>query len=127
MAHPYFARGALTIGMVPGLLGLNALLRPNAVLEETKFPASAEPAARKTPLGLLQIYGIRNVSVSYLLYLLWSTGDEKLFGMGMLAGVAMTFTDGLVFKAVTGGGEWNHWPIGIVIGGLSAGLLGFFN
>ncbi|CAM1511177.1 Fc.00g086900.m01.CDS01 [Cosmosporella sp. VM-42] len=127
MPHPYFSRGAIAVSMVPAVFGANAILRPDAALQSVQFPVPSDPEARRLARGLMRIYGIRNVAVSYLSILIWSTGDPKLLGMGLFTGLAMCITDGLVSKWLVGGGEWNHWSFAPVIGGLAAGLLGWFD
>jgi hypothetical protein len=107
------------------VFGLNALIRPEAALRSVEFPVPAQPESRKLTASLMRIYGIRNVAVSYLLTLIWSTGSEKLMGAGLVAGLAMCCTDGVISKAQIGGGEWNHWSFAPVIAGIQAGLFGY--
>ncbi|RMJ16209.1 hypothetical protein CDV36_004146 [Fusarium kuroshium] len=122
----FIYRGALIIGLLPSFFGLNSLLRPEASLKSVEFPVPTDPESRKLVFGLMRIYGIRNVVVSFALTLIWLTGNKRFVGLGLLGALSMVITDGLVSKSVTGGGEWNHWSFGPVIGGFVAGLFGWF-
>lgn len=127
MPHPYFSRAYIAVSLFPAVFGLNALLRPEAALQSVQFPVPANPVDRKLSRSLMRIYGIRNVGVSYLLALLWSKGDTKYMGLGLISAIAMTITDGVVSKMQIGGGEWNHWSFTPAICGIVAGLLGVFD
>ncbi|KAJ4184915.1 hypothetical protein FALCPG4_002419 [Fusarium falciforme] len=122
----FIYRGALVIGFLPSFFGLNALLRPEASLKSVEFPVPEDPELRKLVFGLMRIYGIRNVVVSFAFTLIWLTGNKRLVGLGLVGALSMAITDGLVSKSVTGGGEWNHWSFVPVIGGFVAGLFGWF-
>lgn len=117
----------LTLAMLPAFFGIRALLMPEDALLAFRFSTPSAPGARTLTRSLVRIYGIRNVAVSYLLALLWSTGDDKLKGLGLLAGIAMCFTDGLMSIHVRGGGEWSHWLFAPAVGGVCAGLFGWFD
>lgn len=122
----FIYRGALAIGLLPAFFGLNSLLRPEASLKAVEFPVPTDPESRKLVFGLMRIYGIRNVVVSFALTLIWLTGNKRFVGLGLLGALSMVITDGLVSKSVTGGGEWNHWSFAPVIGGVVAGLFEWF-
>lgn len=127
MVHSYFSYGALAVGLLPSVFGINALFRPESTLRAVEFPVPAEPEARKLTRSLMRIYGIRNVAISYAMALIWSTGNEKLTGLSLVGGLAICITDGLVSRVQIGGGEWNHWSFAPVIGGIMAGLFGVFS
>jgi hypothetical protein len=74
----------------------------------------------------MRIYGARNLVVTFLLLLIWSTRNHKLMALSLLGGMEMALVDGLVSKWQIGGGEWNHWSFLPVLGGLVAGLFGWF-
>ncbi|KAJ3468249.1 hypothetical protein MRS44_002314 [Fusarium solani] len=91
----FIYRGALVIGLLPSLFGLNALLRPEASLKYVEFPVPEDPESRKLVFGLMRIYGIRNVVVSFALALIWLTGNKRLVGLGLVGGLSMAIADGL--------------------------------
>lgn len=125
MPHPYFAYGTLAISLLPACFGVNAILWPEAALKTAQFPVPTQPESRKLTASLMRIYGIRNLAVSFLMTLIWSTGNERLMGAGLSAGLVICIGDGFVSRSQIGGGEWNHWSIAPIIGGLQAGLLGY--
>lgn len=126
MPQPTFSHGALAVGLLPAVFGLHALVKPEAVLKSINFPVPTQPESRKLTASLMRIYGIRNVAISYLLTLIWTTGNQRLMATGLVAGLAMTITDGFVSISQIGGGEWNHWGFTPVIAAVQAGLLGYF-
>lgn len=127
MPHPYFSHAALAVALLPGLFGLNALLRPEATLAGAQIPVPPQPEPRKLARTLMRFFGVRNIAISYLLTLVWSSGNERLVGLSLFAGIWMSISDGLISRWQIGGGEWNHWFLIPFLVGSSAGLLGAFN
>lgn len=125
MPAAFFPYATLTIGLVPSLFGLHALIRPASVTKAFGLAFPTQPEARKATATFVRIYGIRNIAVSYLLTLIWSTGDRRLMAASSFAALAMCIGDGLLSKVVLGGGEWNHWFLAPVIAGVQAGLMGW--
>ncbi|KAJ3529567.1 hypothetical protein NM208_g9697 [Fusarium decemcellulare] len=119
----FIYRGALVVGVLPAFFGLSAMLRPEATLTGAEFTVPQDPEARKLVFGLMRIYGVRNLSVSFLMAILWSIGNRKLFGLALFGGLAMCITDGFVSKAVVGHGEWLHWSFVPIVLGFSVPLL----
>ncbi|KAF5573319.1 integral membrane protein [Fusarium pseudoanthophilum] len=97
MWDTFFYRGAIVISAVPGLIGINSMLRPEATLKIVKFPIPVDPQSRKTCLSLARLQGARNIVISYLFINNALTGDKKLMGMGLL---------GALFMLATDGGQW---------------------
>lgn len=126
MSHPYFFRASLAMSIVLVLLGINALLRPDAHLKALGFPAHTEPKAKNLNLALMRIWGIRNVSIGFLLTLIWSYGNEKMMGAALCAGLAISTTDGFVSRLLIGGGEGQHWIFPPIVGITMAALFGWF-
>ncbi|KAL4731119.1 hypothetical protein ACLX1H_000080 [Fusarium chlamydosporum] len=81
---------------VPGLIGLNLLIRPAATLQQIKYTLPSEPQARKLTQGLARIYGIRNVVFTFLSINLTLTRDPKMISLVFLGVLAMCLTDGFV-------------------------------
>ncbi|KAK0392598.1 hypothetical protein NLU13_2093 [Sarocladium strictum] len=122
MSHPYLLRASLVPLGIFFAFGVNGMLNPNGHLRALHFPLHTETTAQKLNHALMRIWGIRNISVAYLFFLLWSTGDEVLMARGLLAGLAIAVTDGFVSRALTGGNELMHWGTLPVVGGIAAGV-----
>lgn len=128
MPHYFISHCGLALAMLPAVFGTNALLRPEAALFSAfNFPLTKEPQARDVTKSLVRVYGVRNISVSYLLVLIWSTGDDRLKARGLLAGLAICLGDGFISRQLIGRGEWNHWSFTPIISGICAALLGWFD
>lgn len=127
MPHLYTSRVGLALAMIPAVFGANALLRPEAALASVQFPVPSDAQSRKLTGSLMRIYGFRNVAISYLLALIWSTGDNKLQGYGLAVGLGMSLVDGLISRHQIGGGEWNHWTFAPVISAVCADLISWFD
>ncbi|EKJ74246.1 hypothetical protein NXS19_005896 [Fusarium pseudograminearum] len=113
--------GNQLIALVPGLIGLNLLVRPEATLQQMEYIIPSEPKARQLTRGLARVYGIRNVVIGSIGLNLSLTRDPKLINMIYLGGLAMCVTDGIVAKSVIGHGEWLHWVFApICIAGVAA-------
>jgi hypothetical protein len=113
--------GNQMMALVPGLIGLNLLIRPEATLQQIQYTVPTEPKARQLTRGLARIYGIRNVVIGCIGINLSLTRDPKLINMIYLAGLAMCLTDGIVAKSVIGYGEWTHWVFApICVAGVAA-------
>ena len=126
MSHPLLYKSSLAISLIPALFGLNGMFRPDAHLRALYFPAHSDPTAHKLSHALMRIWAIRNLSISFLLSIVWSVGDEKLMGTAMGAGLAICITDGFVSRALIGGGEGQHWGFAPVLAGMMSGLLGWW-
>ncbi|KAI9157956.1 hypothetical protein HJFPF1_05941 [Paramyrothecium foliicola] len=128
MPHSYFSHGALATSFIPGLFGLNMVLRPEASMASAHIPISTTGAeGRKSVRMLMRFCGVRNIAVCYLLLLNWFRGDAKQVGLGLMAGISMSAVDGLISKSHIGKGEWDHWTFVRILAGVSAGLLGYFS
>jgi hypothetical protein len=127
MPHPYFKTAYMVLTLLPGAFGIGHLFAPDAMMRTMDFPQPATPAAAHMARNLERMTGIRNVGMTYLLYLISTTDDERLMGLAMLVGAAQAFGDGVVSRVLTGGGAANHWPFIPVIVGVCAGLMGYFD
>lgn len=132
MAHPYLAYGALGVSCLPGLIGINLLIRPETMVRDIGFPvptAATDPSGenRKMIRSLTRFMGIRNMALSYVLSQVWASGDERLLGKSMVGLLFMCVTDGFISRAHIGGGAANHWVLAPVVAGLGAGLMGWFD
>ncbi|KAH8668658.1 hypothetical protein BX600DRAFT_460481 [Xylariales sp. PMI_506] len=125
MSQQYFGYAGLGMGLLAGYFGINAALQPEKLMKDLGIPVLSQLEARKNGRTLMRFLGVKNMTVAYLLILLWSTGDQKLLGLGMVGLAGMAFGDGLVSKTQLGNGEWNHWTMVPIVGGIAAGLLGW--
>ncbi|KAL1858464.1 hypothetical protein Plec18167_006986 [Paecilomyces lecythidis] len=126
MPHPIFSYSTLGLAVMLEVLGLNAMIRPNAHLRSLEFPAPTEPQAKKFSYALMRIWGVRNITVGCLVTLVWTTGDEKLMGKALTACLALPIIDGFVSRGLIGGGEAQHWMVPPIMGVIIAGLFGWF-
>ncbi|KPI42265.1 uncharacterized protein AB675_9531 [Cyphellophora attinorum] len=127
MPHPIFMYSALGMGLILGGFGLNGSFRPDAHLVALGFPAHTDPKAQKLNYALMRIWGIRNIAVSALVTLIWSTGNERLMAQALCAVLPIPIVDGFVSRALIGGGEGQHWSFPPVMVVVIAGLFGFFD
>lgn len=97
---------AAVFGVIPCVLGVNALLRPRSGLEVFQFPLPASPEARKLTDNLLRIYGARDISIGLSTLIAWYFGDRKVLGWIIISGCVVTAVDGWVSKLQIGRGEW---------------------
>lgn len=124
MSQQYFGYAGLGMSLLAGYFGIGAALQPEKLMKDLGIPVLPNPEARKNGRTLMRFLGVKNMTVAYLLIVLWSTGDQKLLGLGMVGLTGMAFGDGLVSKIQLGGGEWNHWTMVPIVGGIAAGLMG---
>lgn len=128
MSHPIFFNASAMCTAVPLLFfGFNGMLRPDNHLQALGFPLHSEPKAQKLNHALMRIWGIRNISVGFLLTMIWSTGNEQLMARCLGAMLAIPLTDGFVSRALIGGGEFQHWIFLPTVTFLIAGLTGWFS
>ena len=126
MPHPLFLHASLGLSLILGSFGLNGLFRPDAHLEALGFPQQpTNPQAQKLNYALMRIWGIRNITVSSLLAVIWYTGDANLMGRALCAVMGIPIVDGFVSRGLIGGGETQHWSFPPVIAVIIAGLFGY--
>jgi len=122
MNHPYLFNATAVLGTVVMGFGLNATFRPDAHLRFLKFPVLTEPTAKKLNSALMSIWGIRNISVSLLLFLIWAQKDESLMAKAMAIAMTIPFVDGFVSRRLTGHNAMMHWSFLPILGIIAAGL-----
>lgn len=121
----YYTTGGAIVGAIPFLLGINALVRPTSVLSMLNVTPPKDLEDQKKVRGLIQMYGARDISMGAAILVGWYFGNPTTFGWIVLASLPMVLVDGYVSKELTGGGEWQHWPMAPVMAGVGAGLLGW--
>ncbi|CEJ89326.1 hypothetical protein VHEMI05175 [[Torrubiella] hemipterigena] len=126
MVSSYIMNGALVAGLVPGFIGINGLIRPDFVLNKVSFPIPTEPEAKKLIHTLTRLFAIRNISVSFLIATVWTTGNPRLLGTAMGGALFVCVSDGFVSRSWVKGRETQHWGVVPIIIGLMAGLFGAF-
>lgn len=83
----YFANTTFAVGLVPIILGINAILRPASALSILEFPAPPNAEGQRLAKSLMQIYGGRNISLGLLMILIWARGDRRTLGLAMFASI----------------------------------------
>ncbi|KAH8660315.1 hypothetical protein BX600DRAFT_467546 [Xylariales sp. PMI_506] len=126
MSHPWLVQASKFGALIPGLLGVNALLRPNSALSVFSLPLPPQGEQRRTMRSVMRFYGARQVSIACLCWLVCSTGDERLMGYAALAELQVVVVDALVCRAQLGYIDWSHWASAALGLGLAGGLLGWF-
>lgn len=136
---PKLIYAAVTIATIFLLFGLNAILRPSSAIT---FFANFPPTTQNTPglisertktHTLLTAEGIRNIYISFTIYLIAfsplisAASRPHLLGYTMAGSAIVAFFDGLGCKVHAGQGEWDHWGYGSVVFGLGLVLLGVFD
>ncbi|KAM0814725.1 hypothetical protein AB5N19_00515 [Seiridium cardinale] len=122
----YFANATFVVGILPTVLGINAVLRPASALSLVGVSQPSQPQDQKLAHFLIQMYGARNIAVGLLALLLWSRGERRTLGLGMFAMMPIALIDGFASRMQLGRGEWGYWffvPVGAILG---AGSLGWF-
>ena len=126
---PYLANTAAVISLLPTFIGFGALIRPQIGLTIFSFPAPTSPNDQTLVLGLMRIFGARDLAVGLTTLAIWyyrqGIAGDKALGCAMLAGGLLVATDGWVSKEVIGKDEWKHWwflPLNI---GIGVALLGW--
>lgn len=127
MAHPIVRYGSLIVSVIPGLIGVQTLLQPEAVLTKAGFFVPEKARDKQLACSLLRFHGLRNVIVSGLLATIWSAGDDNLMSAGLCGALAMCVGDGFIARSLMGEGAWNHWGIAPVLVGLIGGLQGWWS
>lgn len=120
-------QASLGLSIILGSFGLNATFRPDAHLQALGFPAHTEPKAQKLNYALMRIWGIRNLTVSAILALIWNTGNTRLMAQALCAVLPIPVVDGFASRALIGGGAGQHWSFPPVLAVIIAGLFGSFD
>ncbi|KAF4953810.1 hypothetical protein FSARC_12309 [Fusarium sarcochroum] len=102
MTNSYVSTTALLATFIPGIFGLNALIRPEAALRQFNFPSTSNIEARRVQHGLLRIYGIRNVVITSMMVQMWIADSHNMLGWASLIGSTQAIVDILVTRELTG-------------------------
>jgi hypothetical protein len=114
---------AVFLGSIPGLIGINGLLRPAAVIEAVQFPIPTATEPKELAFALTRLLAARNTVISMTLLAIWYRGDRKLLGWAMLLLGSFPVVDAMVSYNLIGGGLGNHLPVVPVALGLGVALL----
>lgn len=129
MSIQLFTQAYFAVNLFPIGFGINGLFRPNAHLRALGFPVPnkmTENQSYKLSNALMRIWSVRNLSISFLGILVWSTGDARLMAKALVPAIAIATMDGFVSRLLIGGGETQHWVFPPVLMLLMAGLFGWF-
>ncbi|KAK7998578.1 hypothetical protein PG991_015057 [Apiospora marii] len=124
--------------------GIDQLVQPENALKLWGFPSPSgppEPGAATTTTttaanavtttqkdlvhGLIRREGVRNIALGVIGITAGYRGDRELVGFVALCGCFTAFADGLISRAVIGGGEMRHWVFLPFMLGTAVGLLGW--
>lgn len=122
----YTANTVFALGLLPGLVGLNSLLRPGHALSLLGFPAPPEPEGQKLAHSLIRMSGVRTLTMSLTTIAVWCTADRRTLGYVLLSGIPVALIDGFISRWQIEGMEWGHWIFVPVSFGLGARLVGWF-
>jgi hypothetical protein len=114
---------AFLAGLVPTLLGINAILRPRAGLRVIGFAPPKDAASQKLVDNLMLMYGARDIAVGLPILLSWYFDDRRALGWLMVVNAVIPCVDAWAARRQTGGGEWMHLPFAALGVGLGAALL----
>ncbi|RDW69210.1 hypothetical protein BP6252_08230 [Coleophoma cylindrospora] len=118
-------RIAAGVGAMPLLIGINGLLRPQAVFASVDFPTPTTPEAQRLADAMIRLLSARNIVIGLTTSAIWYRGDRKLLGWAMMILGIFPAIDGAVSLDLIGGGLKHHLPVVPVVFGLGAGLLGW--
>ena len=111
--------------LMPALLGINAILRPNSFYGMLKVAPPKDPAARKLADAQILMYGARDLTVGLACLAAWHSGNQQTMGLVLLATLPMAIIDAFAVGRLVGEGEWIHWATVPVLVGIGAGCLGW--
>lgn len=114
---------AAFLASVPGLIGINGLIRPREHIAKVEFPAPTSPEAGLLSDALTRLMSARNITISLLALAAWYRGDRKLQGWSMIILSLAPTIDGYVSYQLIGGGLAYHLPVVPVSVGLGLALL----
>ncbi|KAK8079316.1 hypothetical protein PG994_003123 [Apiospora phragmitis] len=120
-----WSNAGCVLSLAPMAFGLPALFTPEKALAGYGLPLGKTPQDQALARGVFRMYGVRNVVISLTLLTAWYRGHRETQGVGLMLGALMALVDGLVFKDILGGGEWEHWGFLPFLVGIGAGVLGW--
>lgn len=73
---------------------------------------------------VMVLYGVKDLFIAASIFATTWCGTKKSAGLVTLSGGLCAVADGVVVRAQSGGGEWNHWGYGSVMVGVGAAMMG---
>lgn len=123
MAEPQLVPSiAALAGLVPTVLGINAIFRPRSALRVIDFPVPKDAESQKLVDNLMLMYGARDLAVGLPILLAWYF-DRRALGWLMIVNAIIPCVDAWAARRQAGKGEWMHLPFVALGVGLGAALL----
>ncbi|KAF2878586.1 hypothetical protein BDV95DRAFT_446784, partial [Massariosphaeria phaeospora] len=123
--HPSLPYLATLFGTIFLGFGLNYMLRPRATyLSSFGFAYPSTAADQNIMDNVMVLYGAKDVFMAAAIYSATWFGSRKSAGLILAAASLSAGVDGWVVGRVTGGGQWNHWGYGSVMGVLGVVMAG---
>jgi len=123
MAEPQLIPSiAALAGLVPTVLGINAIFRPRSALRVIDFPVPKDAESQKLVDNLMLMYGARDLAVGLPILLAWYF-DRRALGWLMIVNAIIPCVDAWAARRQAGKGEWMHLPFVALGVGLGAALL----
>lgn len=116
--HHLLPNIAALAGLVPILLGINAIFRPRSALRVIEFHPRKDPEARELVDNLMLMYGARDLACGIPILLSWYF-DRRPLGWLMIVAAIIPCADAWAVKRQNGKGMRMHLPfavLGVVLG-----------
>lgn len=130
MSNPIvsYANAAALLALFPTIMGAAILVKPDIIADlypGAKMPSN--PADNQLVKTTTRMFAVRDIFLGGATLGPWYLGDDRMMGVMMLMGAAVVFVDGQIAHVQSGHGRLLHWALVPVMGGLSAGLLGWLD
>lgn len=121
--HHLLPNIAALAGLVPIILGVNAILRPRSALRIIEFAPPKDPESQKLVDNLMLMYGARDLACGIPILLSWYF-DRRPLGWLMIVAAIIPCVDAWAAKRQNGRGMRMHLPFAVLGVVLGAALLG---
>ncbi|KAF2797446.1 hypothetical protein K505DRAFT_298355 [Melanomma pulvis-pyrius CBS 109.77] len=122
--HPITRPLATIFGTITLGFGINYVFNPASAYDIFEFPRMSTQADQDIMNSVMILYGAKDLFMGLAIYASTWFGNRKSAGLILLAASGAAGIDGFIVNRVTGGGEWNHWGYGSVMGVLGLVMTG---
>ena len=112
--------GAIFLGF-----GINYVFNPHAAYGIFEFPYMSNPSDQEIMNAVMILYGAKDLFMGFAIFASTWLGTRRSAGLILMAAAASAGVDGFIVNKMTGGGEWNHWGYGSMMGLLGLVMSGF--